>query len=656
MGATCSACDHSSTLIDGEPMGGAGGPSAEAAGCGDDAAAAGPTLLGRTHLQDPHGAKKGGAASPPNLPAARPPAEPAGSDGAGADREAPASPLCSEASTPTGYTNPIATSVNTVLEHLWPRISKYATEVIVKEVQPALVEQLPAALKSLSFDPELCHLGEKPLEFRRIQIIRDDQETALGDVHNLVFRASIDWDADCSVYLKYAGAGLGIRGLRVRGVLLFEMVGLMDQPPFFEGVRVFFNNRPFVDVDFQGTGEGLLNLGLIRQKILDVVADGISDEMVLPHRIGFKLRPEADIFNIKCPPPHGILTLTVWSAAGLLAKDVSCLRRPTSDPYVVVKCGAYRFQSPTKYKTLSPEFAWKVVVPVTELANQRVLLELFDEDLMNHDDFLGRLSVSAQCCVRWGKDNRVVLELEDEDKQKGKCGSVTVSAAWEALAIDAAGDHFELPGLISVGIDTASKLTRAGEGTKYWVKVVCNNPLPGFPEAATETKRVAEDAPELPAETQEGNIVGAHSMKRRLAILQKHGLGEDEMAEVLDVDAKVLRSSLLMRCETQAAGSLLASSRSSTYDAKFEHGLEFPVERVADSVLKFALMRKLCHHCCEEVVGEYEFPASKLRGARNATLWRNIEFPETPARLRVKLSMRYFDPSAGDAIAPGTLP
>mmetsp|Transcript_111814 Transcript_111814/g.323156 ORF Transcript_111814/g.323156 Transcript_111814/m.323156 type:complete len:656 (+) Transcript_111814:92-2059(+) len=645
MGATCSACDHSSTLIDGEPMGGAGGPSAEAAGCGDDAAAAGPTLLGRTHLQDPHGAKKGGAASPPNLPAARPPAEPAGSDGAGADREAPASPLCSEASTPTGYTNPIATSVNTVLEHLWPRISKYATEVIVKEVQPALVEQLPAALKSLSFDPELCHLGKKPLEFRRIHIIRDEQQTAFGDIHNLVFRARIDWDADCSVYLKYAGVGLGIRGLRVQGVLLFEMVGLMDEPPFFEGVRLFFNNRPFVDVDFQGTGEGLLNLGLIRKKILDVVADGISDAMVLPNRIGFQLRPEADIFSITCPPPHGILTLTVWSAEGLLAKDTSWFHRPSSDPYVVVKCGAYRFQSPTKCKTLNPEFGWKVVIPVTELGHQRVQLELFDEDLISHDDFLGRLSIPAQRCVSWGKDSRVVLQLQDENRQTGKSGSITMSAAWEALAIDAMGDHFEKPGLLFVGVDAATKLARAGEGTQYWVKVVSNNPLPGFPEARTETPRVTEQAPEPPAETQDGNVVGAKSMKRRLAILQKYHLGEDEMAEVLDVDAQVLRSSLLMRCETQAAGSLLASSKISTHDAKFVHGFEFPVERVADSVLKFELMRKKPSHC-EEVLGQYEFPATKLQGVRNATTWRNIEFPGTSARLRVKVGMRYFDPSA----------
>jgi len=562
------------------------------------------------------------------------------------------SPAHSGAETPQGFTGPIAKSLNTITEHLWPRISKYATEVIVNEVQPQLLEKLPGALQSLNFDPEKCHLGKKPLEFRSVHILRDEQITQKGKTNNLVFHARIDWEADCSVYLRYAGAGLGIRGLTIKGVLVFELVGLMDEPPFVEGIRAFFNNRPYVDVDFQGTGEGLLNLGLIRKKILDVVTDGISDAMVLPKRIGFKLCPNADIFAIKCPPPQGILTITVWSAQDVLAKDMSWLGRPSSDPYVVVECGGYRFQSPTCAHTLSPTFEYTIVVPVTEVAHQRVRLELFDEDLVTHDDFLGKLSLPVERIMTWRPDERVTLELEDEHGAKGKSGTVTIGAKWETLSVDATGNNADKPGLIFAGVDNASNLTRTGAGTKYWVKVACSGLLPNFPKVADQTDKVVEEDPKPPPEATDGGVVGAEAMKRRMAILKKYDMPEEEMADVLHVKPEVLRSCLLMRSGTQAAGSLLATGRISALTATWETGFEFPVERAADSVVTFTLMRQQPMGS-EEVLGTYEAPASGLCGVANATSFRNIEVPGTDVRLRIKLGMRYFE--SASSVEPVTV-
>jgi len=622
MGARCSGCGGHAARSVGEPS-----PASKSAGGHGVDAAVLPTLLSSSHTQD-----HTGSSSPPKLPKPEVSVE-------------QASPACSSASTPVGFTGPIAKSLNTIVEHLWPRISKYATEVIVNEVQPQLLEKLPSALQSLSFDPALCHLGQRPLEFRRVHIMRDEQLTAQGSINNLVFQARIDWDADCSVYLRYAGAGLGIRGLRIKGVMVFELVGLMDAPPFVEGIRAFFNNRPFVDVDFQGTGEGLLNLNLIRKKILDVVTDGISDAMVLPHRIGFKLCPDADIFAIKCPPPQGILKLTVKRARDLLAKDISWFGRATSDPYVVVECGGYRFQSSTHNRTLSPSFEYTVVIPVTEVAHQRLRLELFDEDLLTHDDFLGRVSAPVERIVAWGRDEEVMLQLEDEHRERGKSGTVTVSAKWEALSIDVAGDHFNKPGLIFAGVDTASNLTRAGPGTQYWVKVSCSGILPDFPKTADQTDKVEEETPEPPPEGADGGIAGTESMKRRLAIVRKYGMSDEEAAEVLHVKPEVLTSCLMMRSDTKAAGDLIKTGCISTFQATWETGFEFPVRCVAASVVTFVLMRKVPGGS-EEALGTYEAPADSLRGVPNATSFLNIEVPGTDVRLRIKLGMRYFEPSS----------
>jgi len=561
---------------------------------------------------------------------------------------------CSEASTPSHYTGPIAQSLNTIVDHLWSRMSKYATEVIVNEVQPALRENLPAALQGLTFDAAKCHLGHRPLEFRRVHIVREGQVTANGDMNNLVFKARLDWDADCSILLNFSGQrrgfmnlnppiDLGIKGLRIKGVMVLELVGLSDAPPFFEGVRAFFNNRPHIDIDFQGTAQRMLNLGLIKRKIIDVIANEIRSAMVLPNRLGYALSPESDIFAIKCPPPEGILTLTVWSADGLLAMDTPWFSRPSSDPYVTVECGAFRFQSDTKFKTLSPVFEYTATIPVTEAAHQRVRFELFDLDYLSNDDFLGRLSVSVASMIKWGNNRRVKLKLEDESGVRGGNGSITISATWEPLRLATEVGHFDRPGIVFVGVQSLSNIARFGNGATYWVTASCSGLSPGFPEPSPETDHAVELPPTLPEDL--ASAIETDSMKNRLAILRKYDMSVSDMAQVLQVDAKELSNILLERTETQAAGELAAKVVDST-EVKWEKNcFIFPVECVSRSVVTLEVMQQ-APNGAPRSLGRFPLNAASLTDNEHGTHWEVKELPANGARLRIKLGMRYLD-SAG---------
>merc|ERR1711865_623666 len=137
-----------------------------------------------------------------------------------------------------------------------------------------------------------------------------------------------EWNADCEIFLKFAGTGIGLRGVSIKGTLMLELVGLMDRPPFVEGIRAFLRNTPTIDLQFQGAGESLLNVGVIRQQIVNVLRDQINSSLVVPNRMGFALVPNADIFMIKSPCAEGILTLTVWSAKKLLAMDNNWFSKP----------------------------------------------------------------------------------------------------------------------------------------------------------------------------------------------------------------------------------------------------------------------------------------------------------------------------------------
>ena len=84
----------------------------------------------------------------------------------------------------------------------------------------------------------------------------------------------------------------------------------------------------------------------------------------------------------------GVLECTVISADRLRAAD----RGGTSDPYVVLSCGAKTERTHTKHKTLSPvwdeAFALEVQPGVAALE-----LNVYDEDKIGADSFLGSVCV-----------------------------------------------------------------------------------------------------------------------------------------------------------------------------------------------------------------------------------------------------------------------
>lgn len=541
--------------------------------------------------------------------------------------------------TPIGFTGPVAGGMNEILIHLWPRISAYASEAIVNEayteIQPALLAALPSALQGIRFDQERCHLGDNPLEFRTIYICKETQQTARGVRENLVFQARVEWFSDLSVYLSLAGAGLGIQGLSFKGVLMLKLVGLMDRPPFFEGVRVYFNNLPEIDLIFQGAARGLLNLGLIRHKLLDLIREQLSDLMVVPNRLGYSIAPGTDIFEIKSPPAQGVLKLTVWSAKDILAMDKNLIGPDSSDPYVKIACGAYRFRSPTRFSTLAPMFAWSCLMPIADEAHQRLHLELFDQDMMSQDDFLGKLSLPTSLLIGWSAKKKTTCSLLDEHGHKGKNGTIVMSAEWMPLVLSATGENCAKAGLVFAGVYSASQLPDKGERAQYWVSVHCSGVLPDFDKRPRETDK-CERCPD--------SVVAfdAHSdempLASKLALLRRHGMCEADIASVLGIQEETLRS-----LDTSARVTL---ERWCTVN--WDRSFEFLVANAKESNLSFKLWCQPVS-AAPELLGNYMCSIADLSSSPSWTSWRTVTVPTTGISLKLKLQMRHFGDHADKA-------
>jgi len=510
---------------------------------------------------------------------------------------------------------------------MWPAISAYVTKVLKEEVEPAVQDALPQAFKGLTF--VRCAVGDRPPQFRKVTTSKETQDTAEGPVENLVLRCRVDWKADCDIAMEWRGVSIGISCLYVKANLLVELVSIIKRPPMFEGFRMFLLNPPEVDLDFQGAGHGLLNISLIKTKILEVIEEQLSSSLVVPNRMGMKLDLDADVFRITSPPSEGILKVHVCSAQSLIPMDMNCFGQGTSDPYVQARCGAHVFRSPTKSRTLSPKFSYEVWFPISS-PHQRVKLTLYDEDLMSQDDFLGKLSLPVSVLATYG-DREVTHKLQDEDGRAGARGQVTLKSEWRPLELSSDGvEDLQGSGVLFAGVYHASGVPDHGEGALYYVVMSCSGLLPGAFSGPQETNRLEKS--QAPAVAWEAQSKSA-AMKSKLAVLKKYGVSEADMAGVLEVDPARLRQAMMLSSSTKEAEELASSGPA--VRVEWEQGYEFLVEDLRDATVTFGLRCQTKGQSGSSLIGACQWSVSQFRRSPHVT----VAIPGTAAALHLRIRL-----------------
>mmetsp|Transcript_127762 Transcript_127762/g.319022 ORF Transcript_127762/g.319022 Transcript_127762/m.319022 type:complete len:646 (-) Transcript_127762:229-2166(-) len=521
--------------------------------------------------------------------------------------------------------------VNTMLEHMWPVISDFTTKMIGDVIEPAIKRALGSLGGNFGFDLAQCHLGNKPAHFSDIAINKATQLTEDGQLDNIVMRGSLTWEGDISIVTRFGALPLGIRGVKLQGTLVLECVGMMSRPPFFQGVRVFFINPPNVDLDFQGRLTSVLEFRAIRRQALEVCAEQISRKLVVPNRMGVQLDRSADFFRVMKPRPRGILKLGVMCAEGLLAMDRSMVtaKPSSSDPYVIVRCGAECFRSQTVKKSLAPTFNFEVRLPIASVRHQRVQVELWDSDFGKKDDFLGALDLQVADLIALSvARGQMWMDLADQEGNAHGRGRALIAAEWRPLLLDLPDHPPDESGWVFAGVYGAAQLPGRAPGTTFWVTASCSNLLPGrntegvlstIPlerQAPTDTDCVEEEASRA-------------RIERKLAILRKHKLPVEDMAEVLEIDAATLRRQAPTR-ELQAMG---------RHTIRWNHAFEFLIASAREAVIKFELRCKSPGEQ-EKVLGTITYPIIQLLLCPHSTSVQALPVSGTEITLKVRMQMR----------------
>jgi len=456
---------------------------------------------------------------------------------------------------------------------------------------------------------------------------------------------------------------IGIKAIKISGVIIIELVGLKPRPPMFQGVRVFFINPPRIDIEFSQHSAALsklLNLSRVKAKVLEALTDQVSKRLVAPNRFSIRIDPTCDIFQITSPMPVGVLRLTVLRAKHLIAMDRAIFTEGSSDPYVLVYCGAEVYKSHTVQESLSPVFDWTVWIPISSLDHQRLRLELYDEDILSADDYLGGLDLPVAEIHGWEKEVCLDLqenvgshtEIEGLRTQNSFCGCVPpqedlksvprpgqiwLSAEWRPLAFD--HSHGTEEGIIQLGVYCVTHVPMEPDPHVYWVEADCSHLLSGAKVRNTKTSMKQQDYENIDKDHGEREALRKVT-KSKLDLMRKYNVSTADMAQVLEIDEAILLSGDREKTLGVSGGGKL----------DFNHCFEFLVETASLAKLTLEFKKRPVASTSEETVSKHMCDVGKLFTQPNRCCVETVQLTGSNICLKFRAHFLSLVPAAGSLV------
>ncbi|XP_078581433.1 extended synaptotagmin-2-like isoform X15 [Branchiostoma floridae x Branchiostoma japonicum] len=309
--------------------------------------------------------------------------------------------------------------LNKILAQLWPYVGRYVEDILRTSVEP-VVKDSHDMLKSFQFSTIM--LGDMPPRVGGIQVYTEHVHR-----NEIILDMEIMYAGDCDIQIRMKRFLAGIQDLQIHGTLRVVMKPLVKFSPLIGGITVFFLNRPEIDFNLTNLAD-VFDFPGLSSLLKGIVADQVSNFMVLPNRYPMPLIPDLEVAKLKYPMPVGVLRIHLKEAKELMRADVGFMKKGKSDPYCTLQVGAQSFRSKTIENSLEPRWNEYYEAVVDQLEGQTMQVNMFDEDPGSKDDPLGNAAVSISEVVKMGFSD-MWLPLED-----ATTGQVHLRMSWLSLS------------------------------------------------------------------------------------------------------------------------------------------------------------------------------------------------------------------------------
>jgi len=316
---------------------------------------------------------------------------------------------------------------------LSPNVVHIIKDVLHKEVEPAI-------------DKDMSEEGEKggKFKFTKLDFGSEKPKWSNVSVHKskedgrkIVIDFDFVYNGDCDIEVRILGITSGVSTITMEGRARLILSPIVKRMPMVGGIQFQFLSLPAIGYQFDGIAD-LADLPGVRSKIRRSLEKKIMKKIVFPNRASIALSDRSDALLVHTLPLTGLLGVRV-SVEDLPSKGGLRKVFKQGDPDVFCKIKLGGIERSTSVVKNSTSAAWDewFEFPVEILKGHSVEVQVWDEDSLSRDDFLGHIVASLDEDSISEDDTPYSLEPHPFKKSKADIsGNVNIQTRWLPLTAE----------------------------------------------------------------------------------------------------------------------------------------------------------------------------------------------------------------------------
>eukprot|EP00850_Spirogloea_muscicola_P024087 SM000437S15696 [mRNA] locus=s437:30223:32473:- [translate_table: standard] len=351
--------------------------------------------------------------------------------------------------------------LNVELREIWPFVNRAASELIKAVVEPMLLQYRPIGVSSLKFAK--LTLGTMAPQIGGVRLTTKEGLVTMD--------VDFKWGGNPSIVLAIRTLALAALRVQLKDLKFFATMRLIfrlsETLPCVAAVvsSILATPKPVISYTLKAVGGSVKAVPGLGNMVDDLIWGSINDILVWPHRIVTPIVP-GDYKSLELGL-QGCLTVTVIGAKGLRNADFI----GKSDPLVILFVRTkFQVRTRTINNSLHPTWDETFELNVEDHETQRLVLRVFDEDLLGGDALLGVAAVQLLYHAFTQEEEAAAIQREKEaikSKQEGAKVAPPGGSAIEGVQ----GGAAKKPGGF-VGTITGAVHRRKGEAGSPGASVV----------------------------------------------------------------------------------------------------------------------------------------------------------------------------------------
>ena len=320
-----------------------------------------------------------------------------------------------------------------VVMQLSPNMVQMIKDVLHKEVEPAIDKDMSEdGEKSGKFRFTKLDLGSEKPKWTNVSVHKSKE-----DGRRIVIDFDFVYNGDCDIEVKILGITSGVSTITMEGRARLILSPIVKRMPLVGGMQFQFLSLPTIGYQFDGIAD-LADLPGVKSKIRRGLEKKIMKKIVYPNRVSLALSDRSDTLLVHTLPVTGLLGVRI-SVEDLPSKGGLRKVLKQGDPDVFCKIRIGGIEKVTSVVKNCSSAGWEewFQFPVEIMKGHRLEVQVWDEDSLSRDDFLGYVVVKIDEDII--TEDPVTYNLEPHPFKKSKneiSGIVNLQSRWLPLTAE----------------------------------------------------------------------------------------------------------------------------------------------------------------------------------------------------------------------------